>query len=250
MYSLSSMSRWLQNLVFWDEKFGQAWRSCWRSQALLEVGFGWSRRVDEKRSYWREHGRKQELTPNQAVFKAVEDIANSIYIEHSDRERMQSTWLELALIQKTAADSAKLDGQQVLSGTRLSDRWQTYYAAYCAKREEERSEKDRRAAEVQSHRFDRDAIDDAWHNLLAGNLSDEVRSIWLHSGSPRKTAHEIATQANVSIRDFVFWMVVLRDHGLMYEDIVWNEVLYSNCEDRKNLDREVKLLVDRLAGQV
>ena len=239
----------LQNALFWHNKFDDRWRHC--SMFLRLPDIGW--RIEEKRSYWREHGKSQRLKPDQAVFRALEDIANSIYAEHSDRERMQATWLELAYAQYYAASSSEWDGQWVPPESRLSDRWKSYYAAHCVKRENEQRDKKHRAAEVQSHRFNRELVDEAWIKLLEGDVDREVKSIWRHSVPPRKSAHEIASQANVSIKDFVFWMVVLRDHGLMSEEIVLDEHLYCNqqswLESCKNLGQEEKLLLDILSDR-
>ncbi len=87
---------------------------------------------------------------------------------------MQSTWLELAYAQYYAASLSDWDGQWVPPESRLSERWKSYYAAYQAKREDELRDKKYRATEVESHRFNRELIDEAWTQLLEG----DVASLW------------------------------------------------------------------------
>lgn len=243
----------LRNAVFWTDKFDEAWRHNSMFLKLPDIGWRWDRRIEEKRSFWREHGRRRQLTPSQAVFRAFEDIADTIYAEHADKERMQSTWVELAYAQYYAASTADWDGSWLSPDQRLAERWQPYYATYRAKREADKQDKQKRVEEIQSHRFDRKDIDEAWRKLLAGDVSRDVQAIWLHAEPPRKPGHDIASRAKVSVGDFVFWMVVLRDHGFMREEVVMDEHLYCNqrswLEGRDNLDQDRKTLLGRLAGR-
>ena len=91
---------------------------------LPDIGWRWGKRIDEKKAYWREHGKKRQLTPSQAVFRAFEDIADTLYAEHPDKERMQSTWVELAQAQYYAASTADWDGPWIPPEQRLAERWQ------------------------------------------------------------------------------------------------------------------------------
>lgn len=243
----------LRHNLFWHDKFDEAWRHNSMFLKLDDVGWRWGQRIEEKKAYWREHGKRRQLSPSQAVFRSFEDIADTIYAEHPDKEQMQSTWVELAYAQYYAASTADWDGPWVPAEQRIGERWRPYYATYRDKREAEKQEKKQRAEEVQSHRFDRKEIDDAWQKLLAGDVSRDLKAIWLHAEPPRKPAHQIATRANVSMRDFVFWMVVLRDHALLREEVVMDEHLYCNqrswLEGRENLDQATKKLLDQLAGR-
>ena len=67
------------------------------------------------------------------------------------------------------------------------------------------------------------------------------------SSSPRKSGHAIAKAADVPLKDFVFWMVVFRDHGWMSEDVVQGEHLYANREaylrGHANLGEDMKELL-------
>ena len=247
-----SRMRRFRNVLFWRNSFDKAWDHNSIFMKLPDIGWRWGRRIEEKRSFWREHGKRQQLSPSQAVFRGFEDIANTIYEEHDDKEQMQSTWLELANAQCYAAHLADWNGPRVPVEQRLSERWQTYYAVYRAKYDADIEDKKRRASEVQSHRFDRKEIDEAWQRLLAGEVSRDVQAIWLHA-EQRRPAHQIASRAKVTIRDFVFWMVVLRDHGFMREEVVMDEHLYCNQrsrqENRENRDHATKTLLDKLAGE-
>jgi hypothetical protein len=58
--------------------------------------------------------------------------------------------------------------------------------------------------------------------------------------------------AGVSLKDFVFWMIVFRDHGWMSENVVIDEHLYVNQEyflkSHKLLGADMKRLLDRLSA--
>jgi hypothetical protein len=243
----------LRNAVFWTDKFDEAWRHNSMFLKLPDVSWRWDKRIAEKKAYWREHGKKRQLSPRQAVFRAFEDIADTLYLEHPDKDRMQTTWLELAYAQYYAAATADWDGPWVPPEQRLAERWQPYYATYHSKREADKQDKEQRAKEIQSYRFERKEIDTAWNRLMDGDVSRDLQAMWLHSGPPRKPAHQIASRAKMSMRDFVFWMVVLREQGFMSEEVVLDEHLYCNqrswLEGRDNLDKGRKDLLDRLAGR-
>lgn len=220
---------------------------------LNELDWRWSKRIEEKREYWREHGRNYKLTPDEAAYNALEDLANTVYVDHSGKDTMDSTWVELAQALYYASPLITSDGKYVPPKERLQERWRPYYEKYRLNQDAIKRDKESRANEIQSHRFDQDLLNEAWNKLIIGEVSGEVCAIWRCSGAPRKTGHQIATAAGVTLRDFVFWMVVFRTHGWMTEEVVMDEHLYCNQQrfliGRENLNESMTKLLETLAGK-
>ncbi|CAH2399817.1 hypothetical protein [Mesorhizobium ventifaucium] len=124
----------IRNSVFWHDKFDQTWQHNSMFLKLPDIGWRRGRRIDEKKAYWRVHGKRMQLSPSQAVYRAFEDIADTIFVEHDNKERMEATWVELAQALYYAAGTADWEGPYVSAEQRLSPRWQPYYQRYRAKR--------------------------------------------------------------------------------------------------------------------
>jgi hypothetical protein len=74
---------------------------------------------------------------------------------------------------------------------------------------------------------------------------------WRSSAPPRSSAHAIATKAGVTVKEFVFWMVVLRQRGWIDEIVSYDgEQLYKNengwLAETAKLPEEVRKLLNTL----
>jgi hypothetical protein len=125
---------------------------------------------------------------------------------------MEDTWREigqkLGFIASVYLTDPGMQGEK-----RLSDQWIKYYDQVTSEWKLARQ----RGEEIRSYRFGLAEIHGAWSGLLAGTAPPEAKRIW--SALPRviETAHVISGRAGVTPKEFVFWMAVLRDHGLLTE---------------------------------
>lgn len=138
----------------------------------------------------------------------------------------------------TAAPFIDEDGNYKEPESNLSGRWKGYHKKYQVARNQERAEKKRRTEEVQSFRFDITEIDAAWNGLTKGQVPEAAARIW-RASYPRKSAHEIAKDADVSLRDFVFWMCVFKRNLHMHENIVAGTHMYYRQQSEGDLSSVV-----------
>ncbi|MER9202938.1 hypothetical protein NKH74_27745 [Mesorhizobium sp. M0933] len=170
------------------------------------------------------------MTANGAAYTGLLEVIDGIYAETRDRKDMQDVFVAFAGELYYATIENYEGGPYVPPEQRLPDRWKPFYETYRSRRNEKEADLKQRADEIGEHRFPREEIGAAWNRLMSGDVPDEVRRIWKASSPPRKSGHAIAKAAGVQLKDFVFWMVVLRDHGWMSEDVVQGEHLYANQE--------------------
>ncbi|RWF21269.1 hypothetical protein [Mesorhizobium sp.] len=244
------MFRKLKQALTWDSDFDSAWR---RVESLPSGSESrtWTRRIAEKKAYWREQGKRQKMTANGAAYTGLLEVIDGIYAETRDRKDMQDVFVAFAGELYYATIENYEGGPYVPPEQRLPDRWKPFYETYRSRRNEKEADLKQRADEIGEHRFPREEIGAAWNRLMSGDVPDEVRRIWKASSPPRKSGHAIAKAAGVQLKDFVFWMVVLRDHGWMSEDVVQGEHLYANQEaflrGRPNLGDDMKALLENLS---
>ena len=215
-----------------------------------EVDRKWNRRIEEKKSYWGDYGKLRGFTPGRAVYEAFLEIANELHSENHEKYGMEVTWKDLAYALAYASDWANDPGEFKTTEEILPPLWLNFYKQY---RQEEAAKnviKKKKHDEVASHKFTREQIENGWTMICEGNLPEEVKRIWRNSGPPRSSAHVIAEKAGVSIRDFVFWMVVFRQNGMMSEQMLYDEHLYCNEEswllDREKLPDNLKSILKNL----
>jgi len=246
------MFRKLKQALTWDSDFDEAWRRHIDGLPSGKEHWSWSRRIAEKKAYWREQGKRNRITATEAVCTALSEIIDGIYSETCDRKDMRDTFVAFAGALHFALSLDTEGKPYVRPDDRLPERWRPFYEENKRRREAKKADLKSRAAEIQEHRFQREEINDAWKGLLSGDVPDEARRIWKASGSPRKSGHAIASAAGVSLKDFVFWMIVFRQHGWISEDVVVDEHLYANQEYflkyHKSLGADMKRLLDHLSA--
>ncbi len=246
------MFRKLKQALTWDSDFDEAWRRHIDGLPSGKEHWSWTRRIAEKKAYWREQGKRNHITPTEAVCTALTEIIDGIYAETRDRKDMHDTFANFAGALHFALSLDYEGKPYVRPEDRLPERWKPFYEENRRRREAKKADLKQRANEIQEHRFQREEIDVAWKRLLSGDVPDEARRIWKASGSPRKGGHAIASAAGVSLKEFIFWMIVFRDHGWMSEDVVIDEHLYANREyflkSHKSLGSEMKALLVRLSS--
>ncbi len=209
--------------LFWKRKYRDFWRrNGIRFGGVSDSLFGplsinvellkWDRRLDEKLAYWEQHGKLRGYTPEQAAFNAMQEACNEFYEKFKLEPDMENTWREigqkLGFIASVYLTDPGMEGEKT-----LSDQWIKYYGQVTREWELARQ----RGEEIRSYRFGRAEIQCAWSDLLAGTAPPEAKRIW--SALPRviESAHVISKRADVTPKEFVFWMAVLRDHGLLTE---------------------------------
>jgi len=245
------MFRELKRALTWDRDFDSGWRRHVEGLPSGSEHWTWSRRIQEKKAYWRERGKRDRMTAAGAVRTGLLEIIDGIYAETRDRSDMYDVFVGFAasLYNATGDDYRE---PHIPTADRLTERWKPFHQEYRRRCEEKKADLGRRADELTAHRFSRDDIEAAWGRLLSGDVPDDTRRIWKAAASPRKSGHSIAEAAGVTIRDFVFWMVVFRDHGWMIEQIVIDEHLYVNQEyflkSHQSLDADMKVLLERLSA--
>lgn len=206
------------------------------------------RRLREKRSYWREQGKSSGLTPDEASFRAFKEFADEYYQEnHTRPDDAINDFETFAYALEYAAPSFDRDGKYKERRTFLSTRW----SAYLDKYNEKRGVEEKTFEEVLRYKFPREEIDAAWGDLLRGDIPDEAIRIWQAAGGfPGQIAHSIVSIAQVSVREFVFWMVVFREHRLMTEHQFGAqhryESKYLSSKPSDGLDERTLKIVARL----
>ncbi|RWG50501.1 MAG: hypothetical protein EOQ62_04305 [Mesorhizobium sp.] len=244
------MFRKLKQALTWDSDFESAWRRV-ESLPSGSESWTWSRRIAEKKAFWREQGKRRKMTANAAAYAGLLEVMDGIYSESRDRKDMQDVFVEFAAVLYYATIEHYDGGPYVLPEDRLPDRWKPFYEIYRNRRNDKEADLKKRADEIGEHRFPREEIGAAWNRLMSGDVPDEVRRIWKASSPPRKSGHAVAKAAGVPLKDFVFWMVVLRDRGWMSEDVVQDEHLYGNKEaflqSHPSLGEDMKALLKDLS---
>jgi hypothetical protein len=231
----------LTRSLFWRKRYEEFWRrQAFRFGGVNVSFYGplsinlellkWDRRLDEKKAFWGERGKERGYTPEQAVFHALQETANEFYMAYSKDSGMEDTWLFLAeKLQWIASIYARDSDTYGTYENKLSAHWKTYYQQV----EEERQKSKRRSAEVRSYRFPWKDVESAWDELIQGKAPDDAKRIWKAMLRSIKTAHEIADEAAVSVERFVFWMIVLRDNGLV-EEYPHDEPKYVKSSDARS----------------
>lgn len=200
----------IKNTLLWKQTFDSCFSSGMSAAAFAPFD---CRRLQEKRAFWREQGRpRYNLTPNEASFRAFREFADEYYFENRNRPDIGKTFEELANALEWAAPYFDRNGKYCERETFLSDRWKDYFDQYKKRRKAE----EETFNEVLTHRFSKDEIDEAWNRICSGDIPNEAVRIW-QAADKEKIAHDIVSDAKVSVRDFVFWMVVFREHHLMME---------------------------------
>lgn len=81
--------------------------------------------------------------------------------------------------------------------------------------------KNKRKYELYSYSFDMEQLTSSWNNIMKGNIPQEAILLYkiMFKDKHYNTAHNIAKQANISIKNFVYWMCVFRNNGLLEEHV-------------------------------
>lgn len=211
----------IKRALTWDNDFERSWdkdrfRNWLDDSSVFErrgdFG-GWGRQLEGAKAMHKRRGKASGKSPQLAAYEGFREVANAFYATYQDHPNMNVHWMLMAHGLYHCASGIFEEGYDPKG--RLGDLWRPHYEKYEA---EEAAEK-KRLEEVLSHTFKWPEINEARSGLQGGNIPDTAERIWLHIPPENEphTAHEIAKRALVSIRDFVFWSVVFREHGILKE---------------------------------
>ncbi len=229
----------LKDKVFWKIQFDSEWRTAGTFFNFIKFHYTADQKIKEKKYLWREEKGKY-FSPRLAAFKAYEEFSNEYYREHHGRSDAECDFTEIGKALEHAAPYLDEDGNYRERESYLSDRWKKYLEKYRIAYKKNQEMIERLANEVMSFRFDESEIDAAWNDLTNGNIPEAATRIW-RASHPRKSALEIADEADVSMSDFVFWMCVFRRHLYMVERVVSGTHMYYRQEDNDDLSSVILL---------
>jgi hypothetical protein len=131
--SMSETWQWFKNTFFWTHQFDTTWYVAADFLPLLKSGM-----ADEKKYYWRAIGKRRRLRPEEAVYEAVRDIADSFYQECAEHPDAEKTLHKLAYaLHYTVGWKEDM----------LPPRWRKFYNEYRAHRAREEAEREARSRE-------------------------------------------------------------------------------------------------------
>ena len=241
--------------LLWEYYFDKQWQHVTWGNALGEIlaeivpngdFTRWDRTVSGSREHWRQSGKQLGNSPQVAVFHALEEILNLLYREYREKGNLEQSWRKAARFLWEASLVSDTSEGGFVSGNLMKGFWKTTADAV----REERSQRDKQREELASIRIDYMDADRLWNKLLLGEIPVAAKSIWRAARPPRSTAHKIVERANVSLQEFVLWMVVFRDHGLMqefakpYSESEYMRAPILDSSRNSELSKVVKLLTD------
>jgi len=242
----------LKDKLFWKAQFDSQWES-----AIYFIGrFGslgtYNQGLQEKKYVWREDlGRRFNYSPRLAVYKGIEEYCDELYLWYLEQPGTRKDhFKEMAHALEQAAPYFDEDYHYKEQKTFLSDRWKPYLDAWHIGYDKKQANIKRDASEIESYRFELSEIDEVWNNMKKGEIPEIASRIWYYS-YPRKSAHRIAANAGVSIREFVFWMCVFKRHLNMVEKIqLGTHFCYRHNEENLSSAIEKRLKRVSLLSQV
>jgi hypothetical protein len=183
---------------------------------------------------WREK-KGRYYSPRLAVYKALEEFSDNYHHENQNRPECEAVFIEMGNVLARTAPYMDEKGNPINPDSLLSNLWKSYADKYRMKTEKKNSREKKEREEVQSFRFDLTEIEIAWQSLVEGNIPKEASRIWYHA-YPANTAHIIAERASVSLRDFMFWMLVFRSHLTFIENFdMGTTYVYYRLDDHQDL---------------
>lgn len=214
----------LKNIFCWRTQFDSEWKAASTFFEIINFKHYSHNKIKEKKYLWREE-KGRHYSPGRAVFSAYEEFCNEYYAQHKGEPNIEKDFLEMGHALEYAAPKYDEDGNDLHPMTYFDQRWQDYAERGRVHHEAEKARKRRSAKEIESLRFKPSEIDAAWERLISDDIPEEASRIWFHS-FPKKPGHDIANEAGVSIRDFVFWMCVFRQHLGFVEVLISGTHLY------------------------
>lgn len=224
----------VRNTFLWSSTFDDECRHMsFLSHAVRLLG---SRRVDEKKSYWRQHGGRR-FTPQEAALQLRDELADVLLEASHTDEHIRSRLGEVAHSIALMAPSA--DKRQAFQS--LPAEWWTIYMDHIA------HENARYAVyrDVVDATFSPDELETAWQRLLQPDMPDAVRRLWGASWERTHVADLVKT-TGLTARDMALWMRVLVDHDLGR----WPCRMFQGFQHKLSLPDSASKDVRRVGGRL
>jgi hypothetical protein len=223
----------LKDKLFWKTQFDSEWHRASIFFNFIKFHHPADQRIREKKYLWREE-KGRWYSPRLAAYKAYEEFCEEYYRANIDLPNSEQDFIQMGAALESAAPYLDEEGKYKDSASFLTDKWRTYLSVYRVEREKEKNEEEKHSNEITSFRFDMSELDSAWNRICEGNIPDVASRIW-HHAFPRKSGHEIAREAGVTLREFVFWMCVFRRHLGLTEQVVVGTHMYSRNREQTTL---------------
>lgn len=180
----------IRNTLFWANEFDSAWNSRGTFFCFLKLDYDEEVRLKEKKYLWRQE-RGRALTPQMAVFRALEEFADEYRRRHPDHHDMI---MEMAPALEYAAPSEGSDGRYRDRVTFLSDFWRGQLV--------EKQERDKAWAalerEFSSYKFSDVMLEVAWEDLCQELPVGDACRVWDRM-FPRTTAAKLVRDTGLSV---------------------------------------------------
>lgn len=117
----------LRQAVFWKDDFQTEWRITVEGLKLGDAYPQWNRRFEEKKAYWLLRGKRDGLSPKQAVYEGLLEIADGVYRETREQRNMEETYVQFAKALYYALVQIVPEGKWIPAEERIPERWRPYY---------------------------------------------------------------------------------------------------------------------------
>ena len=120
------MFNFLKSTILWKKTFDADFGFCMEYLRPFD-----GQALQETRDFWREEeGRARNLSPGEAVFRAIEEFADAYFEKNKDRNGSDAEFEVIARALESAAPNVDEFGDYVEPRSYLSDRWLMYLEAY------------------------------------------------------------------------------------------------------------------------
>lgn len=196
-----------------------------------------SRRVEEKKAYWRLHG-AERFTPLEAAIHARDELAAALLAASKNDERIRAKLGEVAysIVLYAPKGVSREEAFQ-----RLPEEWQAIYLNYIA------DENARHATykKVTEEKFAPDELNRAWNRLLQLDIPEDFQKLWDASWERTHVA-DLLNATGLDTRELALWMRVLVDHGLGW----WPDRMFKGFQHKLQLPNDASEDVRRLGRRL
>lgn len=220
----------IKRSICWDSDFDRSWGSgIYIPDEEDYHWLSWDKKIEEKRLYWKQHGKQMGYLAQEAAFKGNLEVANEFYDKFKeDYEYLLVVGKDLRQRLPVNMYVESMDKLDVLSDDKWRVRVPEHWMNVFRKLHDLDELKKARCEEVLEILPDKSLIVKKWEDFLSDKPDQQAQILlsYLRENSPKDytyfTAHELVERTGLSLQDTVLWLFVFKHGGLIHHPTMSN----------------------------